>query len=298
MARDHRRRRRPRASRLGTARPPARCSTAAYEQAWSRSGPRPRPRLDGDDRRVRAATARTLRGRRRRAPRRSTAVADGDLVATEEVDGAQAPTRRSCAAARSRPRRRRPGRSPGASTSPPTLRARLGAVRRPRRRIADALPARDAAVSPVRRGDLRREGGASGGGRIAPRRSSRAPYERAEAEIDANTLASYRTRAGRGGSLVDAGRRRRASPPSATGLHRARGGRRRRCAPRTPRPRRSDRSTPVRAEVEAFARSISQGVDARLRLGLRGGRQSRSDELVRGHARSSGPRTAAGATSR
>ena len=225
-------------------------STAAYEQAWSRltsAETELAETIDGYERtldrsEVVAARAEALQ-----------AVADGDLVAAEEVDGlrADAAELRTVLEAAPPPTGPITGRFDEPTEFAPAWERYADLVA-----IADALPARDDAIARLddatsvvraaRQGVVDRTDAVFAGA-----------YARADAEIDANPLASYRTILGVR-HLVDAGGvdGQSTSATGFTALEDAVASLRASHVEAEA----EQSEHPVRVEVEAFARSISQGV--------------------------------------
>lgn len=225
-------------------------STAAYEQAWSRLTSAETELAETID-----AYERTLDRSEVVVARAEAlqAVADGDLVAAEEVDGlrADAAELRTVLEAAPPPTGPITGRFDEPTEFAPAWERYADLVA-----IADAVPARDAAIARLEEATSVVRAARQA---VVDRTDAvfTVAYERADAEIDANPLASYRTvldvrhlvdGGGVGGqsasatgftALEDAVATLRASHAEAE----------------------AERSEhPVRVEVEAFARSISQGV--------------------------------------
>ncbi|RZS67978.1 hypothetical protein EV187_0400 [Agromyces ramosus] len=225
-------------------------STTAYEQAWSRLTS------------VETQLADTIESYERTLDRSEVVavraealqtVAGGDLVAPDEVDALRAETAELRAALEAAPPPTGPitGRFEEPSTFAPAWERYADLVG-----IADALPARDTAISRFDEATfVVREARQA----VVDRTDAvfTSAYERAEAEIDANALASYRTVLGVR-HLIDAGGVDGQST-SATGFTAlAEAVTALRASHAEAEAARSEH--PVRAEVEAFARSISQGV--------------------------------------
>ena len=225
-------------------------STAAYEQAWSRLTSAETELAETID-----AYERTLDRSEVVAVQAEAlqAVADGDLVAPEEVDGLRADAAELRAALEAAPPPTGPitGRFDEPTTFAPAWERYADLVG-----IADALPARDAAITRL---DEATSVVRAARQAVVDRTDAvfTDAYERADAEVDANPLASYRTVLGVQ-HLVDAGGVEGQST-SATGFTAlAEAVAALRASHAEAEAARSEH--PVRAEVEAFARSISQGV--------------------------------------
>ena len=205
--------------------------------------------------------------RRRRGPRRSRPSPTATSSQPRRSTGS-GPTRRSCARS-SRTRRRPPGRSPGASTSPPCSRPPGSGTPTSSRSPTPSPPA-----TPPSPGSRRRPPCVRAARQAVVDRTEAVftgAYERADAELDANPLASYRTVLGVR-HLVDGGgveRPVRRAPP---------GSPRSRTAVATLRASHAEaeaeRSRASGAGRDRGLRAIDlAGRDARLRLGLRGRRR-------------------------
>ena len=227
-------------------------STAAYEQAWSRLTSAETELAETID-----AYERTLDRSEVAAARAEAlqAVADGDLVAAEEVDGlrADAAELRTVLEAAPPPTGPITGRFDEPTEFAPAWERYADLVA-----IADALPARDAAIARL---DEATSVVRAARQAVVDRTDAvfTVAYERADAEIDANPLASYRTVLGVRHLVDDGGGGGVGESTSAAGFTALED------AVATLRASHAEAEAersehPVRVEVEAFARSISQGV--------------------------------------